>query len=729
MRALVPTTLLGLLLLGGCAARPAGPESARSAVSSVNAWDAPSLERAVTVLDGHTGEVVPFNDMLVRLAAADVVFLGETHTDETTHRVELGVYKGLVQKRDVVLAMEMFDRGVQPLLDSYLAGEIDEEAFLGASRPWAQYRSAYRPLIEHAKAEGLPVVASNIPRSLTRRIAMEGLGVLDTLGPDERAQAPAVVMPNTPAYWRRVDNAVRGHIGMMSMSGAGDQRLTSTQTLWDNTMGESCAIALDEHPGSLVLHVNGGFHSKYWDGTVHQLRLRKPGAKVLTVDIRPTRNPSVAGIGDRPASDFVVYAETRATDLNEGTWTVTLDRSLRYRLHLPEHASDQNPVPLLIWLGDDGLTSQDGLDLWTGRLGGEAALAVLEPPYRERMGDQSEGGRWFWADSFGDDVGSLADATSRVWAYIMRHYPIDPTRVVLAGEGSGATVVAAAALFGDSMEPDAFAFEPRQYAQLKDFPLPLDPEGNAEERDTSLVVVGAPTDESWWSGELDSYRDAGLRTDLRIVENPTTNRDAVQESALREALGLAEEADRADTSPTTLIAPADTPRAMHWARLYALRHADSTGRSVSVLPAGSTGEASLDLAGLITAEGVRDLIPRCPGPFGGTTVLVLPETATPDEVAAWMELEENDPLNAKSRFHRVRIARTDAGAGDRALPVLLSTLESQNRKNILIVPASFYASPETMRGLSRMSRDASDRMTLHWLPGFGGELAAELVAD
>src|SRR5690606_11678254 len=121
----------------------------------------------------------------------------------------------------VVLAMEMFERDVQPVLDDYLAGRIDEETFLKGSRPWGNYRTAYRRLVETAKREGLPVVASNAPRPLIRKIGGTRAG-LDALAPEERALFPAEIHDNSESYWRRVDDATRGHAAFLG-GGAGDE--------------------------------------------------------------------------------------------------------------------------------------------------------------------------------------------------------------------------------------------------------------------------------------------------------------------------------------------------------------------------------------------------------------------------------------------------------------------------------------------------------------------------
>lgn len=699
------------------------PAVRQAATTSQAQWAAPELERAIAVLDGRTGTRISLDQLLERLAAADVVFLGETHTDEATHRVELAVYEGLLALREegVVLALEMFERDVQSRLDAYLEGDIDEPTFLAGARPWSNYRPAYRPLIERARAGGQPVVASNFPRTLRQRMAMEGAAVLETLEGSEREHAPDEIRPNTPAYWRRVDNAIRGHVGMMaSLREEDPERLSSVQTLWDNSMGDSCARALDRHPGRLVLHVNGGFHSAYWDGTARQLRLRAPEAKVLTVSIVPTMNPAVADLHGAPVADYVVYTEARASDVNEGKWAVTVERQVKYVLHLPDGASDEAPVPLLIWLSDDGFTAQDGMALWKERLGAETAIAVLEAPYRETEEDLAEGGRWFWPDSFTEDIGALESATERSWGYLLRNFPIDPERVCLAGEGTGASVVAAVSLLSTRVAARAIAFEPRRYAKIKDFPLPL-PELRGDEPvpDKSLMLYVGPADEAWWTQELAEYAAIGFESAMRPVTEDPWQRATEEEDALRAGLGLEPREPLAGERAHVLVEEGSV-RALHWARLRALRYAADARAPVAVLeaPADAGGSRAIPLA--VRAEdyasGAADL-PRCPGPFGGTTVVCVTEATPPAEVEAWLDFEATDPLNAKSRFHRLRVALP---SGDRALAKVLEKLVAEGRTNVLILPAAFCADGATMRALKRSARGFEDGMTLQWSPGLGG---------
>jgi uncharacterized iron-regulated protein len=697
-------------------------------------WSAPPIRSAVNIRAGRADEPVTLDAMMDQLAQADVVFLGETHDDETTHRLELTVYEELQKRKPgrVVLAMEMFERDVQPVLDDYLAGRIDEATFLAKSRPWGNYHTAYRPLIERAKQTQGPVIASNFPRPLRSQVARQGAAAILALKPEQANQVPRQFLPNSDAYWRRVDNTTRGHVGMMGGGGTdADARLYSAQSLWDNAMGEACADALDRFPGYVVLHVNGGFHSAFWDGTVHQLKLRKPDAKILTVDMVPSSNPGVEVADGAPEADFVAFVEARATDNYDGMYSVYGSQTLRYRLHIPESASAEHPVPLFIYLNDDGFTSADGLDLWKERLGQEVAIAVLESTYRETQEDFGIGGRWFWPDNFTGDVAHAVGAVESVWAYIARHFPVDPTRTCVAGEGTGGTIAAAVALLAHSMDVQAIAVGPRQYAKMQEFPLPL-PEvrGDLPQPHKSVVILGSEDDANWWKGELEQYNTVGVTSSVATRASDPWSEERQVVDSIRRGLGLPDLPPAAG-GQAYLLVPPNAHRARHWARLHAHRLSSELGQAVAVLNQTPSSSTAQPIPTAITPQmfSAPDALPKCPGPFGGTTVLVLPPQTTEQDQAAWLSLQENDPLTKGSMFHRTRIATDN---GERNLHAVLSKLASENRKNILIAPAVFYADAAWLRTLRDSVRDLEDQMTIQWMPGLGGQkvrLAAQPSAE
>jgi uncharacterized iron-regulated protein len=228
--------------------------------------------------------------------------VGEQHDQAYSHAFELRLLEALAARgRPVVLALEMFERDVQPLLDDYLAGRIDEAGFLAAARPWPNYADDYRPLVELARRRGWPVIAANAPRPLAARVAREGFAALDGLGPGERPRtAAALVCPAGP-YRARFVEAMDAAVDRAGATAHGTQapgalqRLYEAQCLKDETMAESALAAIA--PGRTVVLVAGQFHIDEAGGLLIGARRRRPDARILTVSIKPA-----ADLAGRPAS-------------------------------------------------------------------------------------------------------------------------------------------------------------------------------------------------------------------------------------------------------------------------------------------------------------------------------------------------------------------------------------------------------------------------------------------
>jgi uncharacterized iron-regulated protein len=713
MLLLTHACILGDCLIGQLTAQENPP---------LSLWSPPLLERSLSIRDGLTGEPISFDRLLVDLTEAEVVFLGESHSDETTHRVELAIYQALLKRKNshVVLALEMFERDIQSQLDKYLAGQIDESDFLQQARPWATYREAYRPLIELAKATGTPVIATNFPASIRRRIALEGSEVIGQLSAEESRWIPKKFYPNTRAYWRRVDNVTRSHRAMMPTDLTEHERLYSIQSLWDNSMGAACAEAIEQHPHHAVLHINGDFHSAYRDGIVHQLKLRKPEVRVKTVSIVADLNPQTAIDRGKPVADYLIYVESRATHRYEGERTVQIGQALRYRFHLPEEAGDNRPVPLLIWLADDGITAKEGLEFWQQQLGQSVAIAAVESPYQEIQQDLAQGGRWYWPQTFSEDTARVGEGIERIWAYLMRHFPLQPERVCLAGEGTGATMAVAMVLQTERVAMKSIAWNPRQYSKIADLPLLL-PEYQGERSlpQRSLLVISNLADQPHWDRELVEYRATGLESEyLPDPSDPWLSEQQVNNS-IRAALGLPDLAVTEQEKIFYLVVKSVSSRATHWARLQAGRLSSPQEGQVLVvreLPedADANTISTKIQPRLASNPGV---LPKCPGPFGGTTVVVLSDHFSAVERQQWLDLENHDPLSTVSRFHRVRIATS---GGERALANVLQKLHSENRNNLLIVPAVFYANRSWLHELAEQTVSMQNSMVIQWLPGLGG---------
>lgn len=295
--------LLPIALLAAAAAAPATAQTA----DSLRVWDTrASRER-------------PFAQLADSLARYDVVFVGEQHDDPATHRTELALLHAIGSRRGrVMLALEMFERDAQPLLDDYGIGRIDEAAFLRDSRPWPNYAADYRPLVEYARARRWPVVASNVPRPLASAVSRGGLGALDTL-PAARGHLYADDLQCAPEgpYFRRFGEAMGGmggHGGADTASArASLERFYAAQCIKDETMAESIDRARQAWPGWMVVHYNGAFHSDERLGTAERVARRVPSARIAVVSVVPVPDPATAdaaSFADR--GDFVILVRAPA---------------------------------------------------------------------------------------------------------------------------------------------------------------------------------------------------------------------------------------------------------------------------------------------------------------------------------------------------------------------------------------------------------------------------------
>lgn len=710
-----PYLVLTLLAACSCAAFDTGRKP--YAVADDDPFSAPALERSIRIYDPKAREELTLDALLAEIVDRNVVFLGETHTDETTHRFQTEILRRLHAARGgkVILAMEQFERDAQDALDRYLSGAIDEATFKRTTPGlWSNYDTDYRPMIEFAKANGVKVVASNAASSVRRKLGREGKKAFDALTPEERKQIASELLPETDAYWSRVDAATRGH-GAMGVADASD-RLYSGQSVWDNTMAESIALALDAHPDHCVIHVNGGFHSAYFDGTVAQLEKRKPGLKVATIAIDAVTDLALSSppTDDKIAS-YVVHAAAIAQSERDDTYQVAISSNANYRLSKPAVARG---LPLVVHLPEPGVSAEESQSLLQAWLGDEAVIAVLEPLSAETASDGGPSGR-FGSGDFGEAVGTVHSALHGAAAYLVRNYELDAKRVVLSGAGETANYAAAILLHSRRAFHAAVVggdASPQRLAELS-FPDTSDAQ-NTKARSLAVLTTSRA---AAWKDVTGDWKDALIEVaiDESVGSDPWLAALAT-ENALRRALGLKERT--AGTERRHVVLDAVTPRARTWALRAARKLApDALVAVLSRAEASTRGEElshsqPLEFTATATRFAQPGALPMAPGPFGGTTIVVLPANIDAAERDAWIALEQNDPLTKHSRFHRLRVATAD---GERALPAVLEKLKGENRKNVLIVPAQFCADGKTMTELREAVSTFASEMTIAWSPGLG----------
>lgn len=227
-----------------------------------------------------TGTLVTAAQMIGIAGDARIVYVGETHDNPASHRLELQVLKGLAERHPgrQVLGMEMFVRSQQPVLDRWVAGELDEKSFLKESRwfeNWKMDFAHYRDLLIFARDNKIPIIALNAEKSMLA--ALRGKSPAE-LSAEERAKLPE--MDLSDPYQRAMAAAI---FGGHSHGKMGVEPFIRAQTLWDETMAESVAGYLTSREGrdKHMLVVAGGNHVSYGFGIPRRVFRRFPASYVL----------------------------------------------------------------------------------------------------------------------------------------------------------------------------------------------------------------------------------------------------------------------------------------------------------------------------------------------------------------------------------------------------------------------------------------------------------------
>ena len=264
-------TALSLIALTGCST-PAGKHLMGDPENPYPLKSAPKVGEIVHL---PTGTLVSLAQMQAIAGDARVVYVGETHDNPASHRLELQVLQGMEERHpgQTALGMEMFNRSQQPALDRWVAGKLDEKAFLKESRwfdVWKSDFAYYRDLLVYARDHHIPVIGLNAEKSLVQAVTAKPL---EELSPEQKAQLPE--MDQTDPYQRgMVESIFAGHShGKLVLDG-----FLRGQTLWDETMAESAArfLASPEGKDRHLVVVAGANHISHGYGIPRRVFRRVP---------------------------------------------------------------------------------------------------------------------------------------------------------------------------------------------------------------------------------------------------------------------------------------------------------------------------------------------------------------------------------------------------------------------------------------------------------------------
>ncbi len=229
-------------------------------------------------LDLYSAEPVEGEALIDDLAAAEVVYLGETHSVDRHHALQTWVIEQLAARGvPFFLAMEQAESFYQSQVDRYNDGDITFEELLAATdweRRWSNIRD-YQPLIEAAHRAGAPVVGINARAELIRAI---GRGGLEGLSRAQRRELPHELWLGDPAYRRLLKLQLPVHAGMSEEI---LDQVCDAQIARDATMATGIVRFMESERGEgrLAVVIAGSGHVSFGLGTPDRVRSLRPGVR------------------------------------------------------------------------------------------------------------------------------------------------------------------------------------------------------------------------------------------------------------------------------------------------------------------------------------------------------------------------------------------------------------------------------------------------------------------
>ncbi|MBX3181753.1 MAG: ChaN family lipoprotein [Polyangiaceae bacterium] len=278
-------------------------------------YPVPEAFYGVRVSDGV--ELSP-DELLSELAQASAVCVGERHDDPHHHWAQYRVLSELIERRamsgrELALGLEMVPVSGQSALSRWSRRDTRTKQALQEldwNETWGYDFGLYAPLWRLARAHQVELIALNVPRELTRKIAQGGLR---SLSRTERRALPQRMHLGDREHRQAFDQAMVHHPAPPAGAHSGGEHgghldhYYEAQVTWDEGMAEQAAAWLTKRqPARQMLILAGTAHCQ--DSAIPR-RLRRRAAEATTASVRPwhpDEGVTLAAVVETKRYDYVI---------------------------------------------------------------------------------------------------------------------------------------------------------------------------------------------------------------------------------------------------------------------------------------------------------------------------------------------------------------------------------------------------------------------------------------
>lgn len=262
---------------------------------------------AYTQLQSHTiynskGKKVSYKKMIKSIADDEIVLFGELHNNIISHWYELEILKSLQEENKLGVGLEMFERDNEEMLQAFMKDSIDTKEFDELVRQWNNYPTDYSPILEYCKSDSISFHATNIPRRFANLIYKGDFSSLDTLNNEEKswvAPLPIVYYDTLPQYKAILE----------MMGDHGTPSLVKAQAIKDATMAYFALQVLNNENVDQVFHLNGAFHSNYYEGIYWYIKHYSPETSISTLTTVEQENVHKLLEENKGKADFIIVVD------------------------------------------------------------------------------------------------------------------------------------------------------------------------------------------------------------------------------------------------------------------------------------------------------------------------------------------------------------------------------------------------------------------------------------
>ena len=269
-------TIMCLLSLISCQSVP--PSHGMGAFSrhdhmNTPTWDPVKPGDFIPPTSMNLKDMPDFDQVIFELARKQVIFIGESHDRIEHHLNQLEIIKRIhAEHPKIAIGMEFFQQPFQIYMDQYINDEIDEREFLRKTEYFIRWRidyRHYRPIIQFAKDNGIPLIALDVLQEIQRKVGKDGI---DSLNKQDKKHLPDSIDRSNKDYSDFLKSIYNRH---PRSDGQTFEKFVDVQLMRDEAMAQRTTEYMDKNPDRRMIVLAGGGHLVFGYGIPDRVARRQ----------------------------------------------------------------------------------------------------------------------------------------------------------------------------------------------------------------------------------------------------------------------------------------------------------------------------------------------------------------------------------------------------------------------------------------------------------------------